>query len=123
MLFTMATTAVAFGEEPSIFGRWQLSIKNQGTDYLFSLNILERSTIFSLKCTSDGQTGEVSAELATKIDGYKYQVMGSVNKGVDVGEVDCRLRIPADDMTFDTDGRQLKLVSSRGDPVFFNRVE
>ncbi|MEK6579338.1 MAG: hypothetical protein AABZ55_08950, partial [Bdellovibrionota bacterium] len=44
----------SFGLSDSIFGKWEMLIKNNNVDYTLSMNIVEDATTFFLTCKGEG---------------------------------------------------------------------
>lgn len=122
VLFTLINLNPAVSSTDSLLGQWQYKAENEFIKIIFKLDIANTETQFSLQCIVGQNQGEVKAVTPTVITADKYKILKDVDKSIPVGGFDCRLRALEDNYNYDINENQMKLVDSKGNPVFFERV-
>ncbi len=121
-LFTIINTSFAFSSTDDLLGQWQYRAENEIIKILMKVDIKTDETHFSLQCIVGQNQGEVKAVTPTLINADKYKIVKSIDKSIAVGGFDCRLRILEDVYNYDINENQMKLVDSKGNPIFFERI-
>ncbi len=115
----LATTAVA----ASAVGRWEASIENRGSKYSLSLDIGETSSKFTITCAVEGQTGTVSIDVPTKIEGNTFHILGSAAQEKKVASINCKISVTPVSYNFEATDKFLKVSTPDGQSVYLNRIQ
>ncbi len=121
-LFTLINASLAVSNTDDLLGQWQYRAENEIIKMLLKVDIKATETHFSLQCIVGQNQGEVKAVTPTLIDVDKYKIVKSIDKSIAVGGFDCRLRVLEDTYNYDINENQMKLVDSKGNPIFFERI-
>lgn len=122
ILASFAFVATALAVSASIIGSWQASIENRGSKYTLQVDIGEPSSKFTITCALEGQTGTVSIDVPTKVEGNTFHILGSATQEKKVGSVNCKVSVSPVSYNVEASDKQLKVSTPDGRSVFLTRA-
>ncbi len=122
IFFVTLAQTVVWAAEPTIFGDWVRSVKvNDELTLHMRLNVTATHSTFGMTCVVNGHKGDVEVKIATKVDGWNFELLEEGYASKDVGDFDCHLNFSPSVWTYDLMGDQIKLVTNLGELLFMNR--